>query len=373
MSQGGSPDDVSDGTIGFPGSRARRGLRAIENEDKGGSSKIERLLKDSPSFSSHYKHAANIQRQQRLTQGFDTAPTAITSVTFLEFDADVDDIINQDSTYFDTFLAETNVISFRSISSTLDPTKPLRDQMDLVPGGVMLVMFGYNADNQVVQNTVAWAYDLTQCSEMTMDTTSSIGWIGLEDYTPPRSVFCPGVTDQPTLSPVVPVGLEAKQTDTAPPLAKSSKNGAKSAKNDDSKSKSSKLFAKAAKLFKSKAAKLSKDDVDSGDASAIDDGTNSTAVVDGGKMDDAKAGKLNSKASKKASSNTKTAKIDSKVGTIQVSRPDVPRPQMPALPITSPSTGSPVEANVTSLTVSPVASPDVLAPARPGDIQSEDV
>lgn len=206
FTKGGSPDDVNTGDIGFPGAgrsgrdatggdRGVRGLRA-ENDR---SSRWKHLQEKIP-FSIHYKHATKIQRQ-RLAQGFDTTPTIITSVTFLEFDSDIEEIINQDSTYFETVLGDGNIISYPSISSQMDTTQPLSNQLELLPGAVMLVLFGVNKDNTVVQNTVAWGYNLTECSGEPLTTEDAIGWTSLEAYIPPKAAFCPAVTDMPTVSP----------------------------------------------------------------------------------------------------------------------------------------------------------------------------
>ena len=65
-------------------------------------------------------------------------------------------IINQDSTYFDIDGSDGDILEYTSISSTLDVNVPIGDQLDKVPGGVILVLFGENAAGEVIQNRVAW-------------------------------------------------------------------------------------------------------------------------------------------------------------------------------------------------------------------------
>jgi hypothetical protein len=60
--------------------------------------------------------------------------------------------------------------------------------MDLVPGGVMLVLFGINSVGVTVQNTVAWGYKTNCDGEILLSGGS--GWITIEDIQPPMSQFC---------------------------------------------------------------------------------------------------------------------------------------------------------------------------------------
>ena len=151
--------------------------------------------------SSHLEHARQQRKLQRLVLGksrnlqtrqdLDTTPTIVTSTIFLESDTTPElNIINQDSTYFDTTLEDGAELQFTSISSNFDEEKPLSEQMDLVPGGVMMVMFGLNAANEVVQNTVAWGYDIGYCNGEPLTNGDSIGWITFDGMSPPDDRFC---------------------------------------------------------------------------------------------------------------------------------------------------------------------------------------
>ena len=170
FTQGNTPEDVADGDVGIPGigSGTRRRLRSSSiNSDTDNTvfgrkvndnkkeeetrstndvvvnhytqqleTKILTLLEQAKdSFSSHYDHAAAKaqQQQERHIQALDTQVTSVTSVTFLEFDADFNDIINQNSEYFETSLSNGEEITYPSISAQLDVDKPLDEQSDLVP------------------------------------------------------------------------------------------------------------------------------------------------------------------------------------------------------------------------------------------------
>ena len=119
---------------------------------------------------------------------FDTTPTTITSVTFLEADTTCaprePNIINQNSTYFKTVSDDGDVLVYTSISSNLDPAIPLVlvDQMDIVPSGVMLVLFGVNAEGNIIQNTIAWGYINDYCEGEILDQGNNIGWVVLVEY-----------------------------------------------------------------------------------------------------------------------------------------------------------------------------------------------
>ena len=122
--------------------------------------------------------------------------------TFLETDTTPAlNIINQDSTYFEIAGTDGQLLEYESVSARLDPTVPLSDQIENVPGGVILILFGVNAANEVIQNTVAWIYTLNYCDEVPLSPGAEVGWVTLESFDPPYSEFCDAATDPPTLTP----------------------------------------------------------------------------------------------------------------------------------------------------------------------------
>ncbi len=64
------------------------------------------------------------------------AAAKVISVQFFELDtSSVLIVINQDGTYSNVSLADGATVTFNSILTDLDPTLPISDQPDLIPGG----------------------------------------------------------------------------------------------------------------------------------------------------------------------------------------------------------------------------------------------
>jgi len=146
--------------------------------------------------------------------------TEVTSILFLEVDTSPElNIINQDSTYFSSNLSDGSLVTYDSVSKKLDYTVPLEDQMDLVPGGVVIVLFGTDEEGNTVQNTVAWDYSGT-CEGEPLKEGDTIGWIVLNDYATAKAAFCPVVeAPPPTPQPTVAVSLESTDQPTEEPIA----------------------------------------------------------------------------------------------------------------------------------------------------------
>ena len=106
----------------------------------------------------------------------------VTSILFLEVDTTPElNIINQDSTYFTTNLPDGSVVTYTSISNQLDYTLPIEDQMEYVPGGVVIVLFGNNGNGNDVQNTVAWNYE-HDCANEPLSDGDTIGWVKIVSH-----------------------------------------------------------------------------------------------------------------------------------------------------------------------------------------------
>ena len=87
-------------------------------------------------------------------------------------------MINQDDTYADVSLKDGDVLSFYSQSSFLDTEVGLEDQMDNVPGGASLILYGKTASGAVVRNRFFWTYT-NSCEEENEPVSSGekIGWV----------------------------------------------------------------------------------------------------------------------------------------------------------------------------------------------------
>lgn len=77
---------------------------------------------------------------------------------------------------FEGFLLNGDVISFESISASLDPDVPLSDQLDLVPVGVQVSLRAISAGGESVEQRVGWAYT-NSCESLPTIEGESIGWI----------------------------------------------------------------------------------------------------------------------------------------------------------------------------------------------------
>lgn len=105
--------------------------------------------------------------------------TEIVSVQFLEIDASGDlTVINQDDKYADVSLGDGATLTFNSVSSRLDTSLPLMDQPALVPGGVILTLYGKTESGVFVRNKFSWQYDMNCGRENDpVQTGDSIGWV----------------------------------------------------------------------------------------------------------------------------------------------------------------------------------------------------
>jgi len=260
FTQGGSPNDLDDGIITGPTRRRRLGNAVVEKNEEWVDTVLSKV-----DFINHIQHAAAAQVQdtrQLESDSLDTTPTKITSVTFLETDTTPDlNIINQDSTYFDIDGNNGDILEYTSISSSLDPgmSMSIGDQLDKVPGGVILVLFGENAAGEVIQNRVAWGYVNNYCEDdELLAVGSGIGWLSLSGFGSPSSDFCPAVPATPPTPPATTEAPPPPATTDGPMFSKSSKS--KSGKETTKSSKTEKMSMPSAKSKKgdTKSSKLMK-------------------------------------------------------------------------------------------------------------------
>ncbi|KAL3778452.1 hypothetical protein ACHAW5_001771 [Stephanodiscus triporus] len=68
-------------------------------------------------------------------------------------------------------------LSYTSKSAALDPAVPLDDQLDLLPGGVVLILIGQTNNGEIVRNRVMWTYTMG-CGkkDVTMKAGEGLGW-----------------------------------------------------------------------------------------------------------------------------------------------------------------------------------------------------
>jgi len=100
----------------------------------------------------------------------------ITSSIFKEFNEE-DELITEVKQYYgSTPLENGNQINTFSVSSSLDSSVSLEDQIGRVPHSVEIRLFGYNEEGQLISNIIRWSYDMS-CGSDPIQTGDTIGWI----------------------------------------------------------------------------------------------------------------------------------------------------------------------------------------------------
>ncbi|KAK1732650.1 hypothetical protein QTG54_016627 [Skeletonema marinoi] len=113
----------------------------------------------------------------------------ITSSIFKEFNED-GDIITETKQYYGSTLENGNQINLFSVSTSLDPSVSLEDQIGKVPYSVEIRLFGYNEEGQLISNIIKWSYDMS-CGSDPIQTGDTIGRITIGDLIGPWPQFCP--------------------------------------------------------------------------------------------------------------------------------------------------------------------------------------
>jgi len=133
-----------------------------------------RVHEDEITIKSTYGGDISNGRQLQFT------PSQLLSAQFLEMDPSENmNIINQDDQYLsNSDIPLPEMLSFTSISSTLDPTLSLEEQIDIVPGGVILILVGMTEGGEIMRNRVMWTYSMS-CGDddwMTIGNGDEYAW-----------------------------------------------------------------------------------------------------------------------------------------------------------------------------------------------------
>jgi hypothetical protein len=127
-------------------------------------------------------HGEHDEEEPRNLQTVDKI-VEVVSAQFLELDTNGDlTVINQDDTYATTSLKDGDTMQFYSVSSMLNTSVPLEDQMgkpNLVPGGASLIMYGKTESGKVVRNRFFWLYQMDECGRENspVQVDNQIGWV----------------------------------------------------------------------------------------------------------------------------------------------------------------------------------------------------
>lgn len=120
------------------------------------------------------------ERQLQSNSGT-TPPIEILSIQFLEFDtSNLLTVIHTDNSYTDTSLSNGDTVEFFSSSSFIDTSlDTLEEQMEYVPGGASLILYGRLENGDMVRNRFFWLYDMTcgEGSEESVTVEDGIGWV----------------------------------------------------------------------------------------------------------------------------------------------------------------------------------------------------
>ena len=101
-------------------------------------------------------------------------------VQFLEVDTSGNLIvINQDDTYNNVSLTTGDTITFDSVSANLNSDEPLSNQINYVPGGVLMKLVAKNeGSDTIVRQQVSWLYT-NSCDDLPSSVGDAIGWVTL--------------------------------------------------------------------------------------------------------------------------------------------------------------------------------------------------
>ncbi|KAL7553406.1 hypothetical protein ACHAWF_016684, partial [Thalassiosira exigua] len=137
----------------------------------------------------------------------------IASARFEEFDVRGDPIpmSRSDVGRADAPLVHGDRLEFASASSFLDASRPLSDQLSIVPGKLILELYGKTERGELVRNQLSWLYQETsygvvRCAEWSATfapaPSEECEWVMVDEVSNPWPEFCPSLPPgSPTISP----------------------------------------------------------------------------------------------------------------------------------------------------------------------------
>jgi hypothetical protein len=161
---------------------------------------LETLVPADTNKRKHDDFWRRLSRNQRALNSNDPdlVPTKVTRVEVYEYDTTAGlGVINQKIEND----PPSEFIEFTSISSKLDPNKPLDEQLEYFPNWVIVIATGVNSNNQNVTNTFAWHYNIEDCTTEQIKVGNYIGWMNVADVKPASSAFCPATATPPPSPP----------------------------------------------------------------------------------------------------------------------------------------------------------------------------
>ena len=129
--------------------------------------------------------------RQSPTQTSNTTVAYISSVLFIEFDTSGTlTLINEDPRYLaDANLTEGMMITYTSISQSLNPSLGLEEQLQYIPGGAGLFIFGNNNEGEVILSSrLVWEFS-GACDVTVEIEGKTLGWIDFVSSSICRRLF----------------------------------------------------------------------------------------------------------------------------------------------------------------------------------------
>ena len=165
-------------------------------------------LRNSGGEGGHQPYAQSELNEERRLQSTNSdgllIPNQLLSALFLELDTSKDmHIINQDEEYINVTFPPNDdsspvtdyALSFTSISAMLDPDIPLNDQLQFVPGGVILVLIASAESGELIRNRLLWTYEMGCGMEesVTVEVGDEFGWAIFVSYSVAACNKCPSL------------------------------------------------------------------------------------------------------------------------------------------------------------------------------------
>ncbi len=100
----------------------------------------------------------------------------VTAFIFKEFDQFGDMVSEISQNYGSTPLENGDLINLFSVSSLLNPSSTLEDQIGKVPYSAEIRLFGINIEGETISNIIRWTYNMN-CGSDPIQEGDTIGWI----------------------------------------------------------------------------------------------------------------------------------------------------------------------------------------------------
>ncbi|KAL7487007.1 hypothetical protein ACHAW6_012616 [Cyclotella cf. meneghiniana] len=143
----------------------------------------------------------------------DPEPIVIDSIQFLETNTNLD-VINQDPSYVrDVNFVNGDVFNYTSIS---DRITNLSGEKNKIPGGISMVLRGYNGAGERVRNTFTIRFT-NECGVPTFSEGEAIGWVIFKSLVPASKETCRSIQGSVIPTPSPSNGATPAQSNTLSP------------------------------------------------------------------------------------------------------------------------------------------------------------